>query len=157
MNHDAHQRLEVLLDREIDAARSLANTLEAERAALTGPSAEAVTAVAARKIELIGAIEQINRQRLEVCDALNVSLPHMQSGRVPVVEGVPTAIADRWRSLLDLIAGCRVANEVNGYIVNARRGQVSQLLQIVRGTGAPGTYGPQGRQDSQSLRALARA
>jgi len=156
VNHAAHHRLEVLLDREIDAARSLADTLDVERAALTGPSAEAVTEVAARKIELFGLIEQFNRQRLELCDALNVSLPNLRSGRTPIMAGVSEAIADRWRSLMELIAGCRVANEVNGYIINARRGQVHQLLQIVRGN-TPGTYGPQGKYDSQSLRALARA
>jgi flagellar biosynthesis/type III secretory pathway chaperone len=156
VKNDAHQRLEVLLDREIDAARSLANTLDVERAALTGPSADAVTEIAARKIELFGLIEQINRQRLELCDALSVSLPSMHSGRTPVLAGVPDAIADRWHSLLELMARCRVANEVNGYIINARRGQVRQLLQIVRG-GTPGTYGPQGKHESQSLRALARA
>ena len=42
MEQDARRRLEDVLDREIDAARSLAATLASERTALTGDSPEAV-------------------------------------------------------------------------------------------------------------------
>jgi flagellar biosynthesis/type III secretory pathway chaperone len=80
-------------------------------------------------------------------------MPAAGAGAAP---GAPQAIAQRWARLLEIIAGCRLANEVNGYIINARRGQIGQLLQIIRG-GAPVTYGPQGRQHGTSLRALARA
>jgi len=156
MKQDAHRRLEGLLDRELDAVKTLASTLHEEREALTGQSADAVTRIAARKVELFDVIERLDRERLETCDDLNVSLPQRSSGRLPVVTGVSDAIAERWSSLLELVAGCRMANEINGYIINARRGQVRQLLQIVRG-GSPGTYGPQGKHESQSLRALARA
>jgi flagellar biosynthesis/type III secretory pathway chaperone len=55
-----------------------------------------------------------------------------------------------------LVAECRTANEVNGYIINARQGQVRQLINLVRG-GAPATYGPQGKTSSRALRALAQA
>jgi len=156
MDRDAHQRLEHLLDREIEAARSLASALEAERTALTGESVEAVKTVAARKIELFGLIEALGRQRTDTCAAAHVTLPQIQSGRVPVIAGVSAAIADRWLALLDLMSGCRIANEINGYIINARRGHVTQLLQIMRG-GTPVTYGPQGRTRSSPLRELARA
>ena len=54
------------------------------------------------------------------------------------------------------MARCRSANEVNGYIINVRRHQVQQLIDLVRGTGAS-TYGPSGRALPQALRALARA
>ena len=156
MHSDAHQSLERVLDREIEAARSLAAALEAERAALTGDSVDAVKAFAARKVELFGLIEQLGQQRVALCNAASVSLPNIRSGRIPVIAGVSEAVASRWLALLELISGCRIANEINGYIINARRGQVGQLLQILRG-GTPLTYGPQGRTYSPSLRALARA
>jgi len=54
------------------------------------------------------------------------------------------------------MTGCREANEVNGYIINVRRVQVRQLLDVVRG-GAAVTYGPQGKTFARALRALARA
>ena len=156
MHSDAHQRLAQVLDSEIEATRSLASALEAERTALTGDSPEAVKAVAARKIELFGLIEGLERQRTDICADALVTLPQIRSGRMPVIAGVSKAVADRWIALLDLVSGCRIANEINGYIINARRGHVTQLLQILRG-GAPVTYGPQGRVHSSSLRALARA
>lgn len=156
MDGDTHRRLEALLDREIEAARSLAAILDAERAALTGDSPAAVTETAAQKIELFHAIEQVEDQRRRLCDAAHISLPPSRRGMTPVIAGVSEAIADRWRALLELVAGCRVANEINGYIINARRGQVGQLIQVLRG-GAPATYGPQGKTTLKSLRALARA
>jgi flagellar biosynthesis/type III secretory pathway chaperone len=156
MHTEAHQRLEQVLDREIETVRSLAAALETERAALTGDSPTAVQEAAAQKIELFGQIEQLGRQRLELCDAARVSLPSMQAGRIPVIAGVSSILATRWLALLELMSACRIANEINGYIINARRGQVRQLLQILRG-GTPVTYGPQGKTYAPSLRALARA
>jgi flagellar biosynthesis/type III secretory pathway chaperone len=105
---------------------------------------------------LFGLIEKLGQQRLQLCDAASVSLPNVHSGRIPVMAGVSQAIVARWLALLELIASCRVANEINGYIINARRGQVAQLLQILRG-GVPVTYGPQGRTNATMLRELARA
>jgi len=156
MHSDTQRRLEVVLDREIDAARSLATTLEAERAALTGNSPEAVVEKAAQKTELLGIIEKLEAERRQLCEAASISLPNVHARRTPVIAGVSESVADRWRSLLELIAGCRIANEVNGYIINARRGQLSQLFQVLRGA-TPITYGPQGKTDVRSLRALARA
>jgi flagellar biosynthesis/type III secretory pathway chaperone len=154
--NDSSQQLEAVLDRQLDAARSLATTLDAERIALTGNSPEAVLEKAAQKTELFGMIEKLEAQRRAICDAANISLPQIQRGRTPVITGVSDTVADRWRALLELIATCRIGNEVNGYIINARRGQVNQLFQVLRG-GASVTYGPQGRTFATSLRALARA
>lgn len=152
MNHGDASRLQEVLDREIAAASDLAAVLDVERAALTGDSTAAVTAAAARKIELFGVIEDLETQRRKLCGASGVVLTRIATAAA----GAPPAIAQRWARLLAIIAGCRVANEVNGYIINARRGQIRQLLQIIRG-GAPVTYGPQGRHSGTSLRALARA
>ena len=156
MNSHSQRRLEMVLDQEIDAARSLATTLESERTALTGNSPEAVLEHAAQKTELFGIIDALEAERRQLCDADRISLPGIQRGRTPVIAGVSQSIADRWKSLLDLVAGCRTANEVNGYIINARRGQIGQLIQAMRGSSST-TYGPQGRLFNHSQRALARA
>ena len=70
--------------------------------------------------------------------------------------GIAATVAERWRTLMELMAGCRKANEVNGYIINLRQGQIQQLLGIVRG-GAPLTYTAQGKTFARALRALAKA
>jgi len=163
MNAATHQRLAEVLDREIETARALAATLDEERTALTGVSADAVTAIAAQKIERLVRIETLETQRRELCAAASISLPNRRRGMPPLmadvsdaITGVSDAIAERWQVLLDLIAGCRSANEVNGYIINARRGQVGQLINLLRG-GASVTYGPHGKTYAAVHRQLARA
>jgi flagellar biosynthesis/type III secretory pathway chaperone len=145
MNHDARHRLEDLLGREIAAAQSLAQTLAAERAALTGDSPEAVKEKAAEKIGLLGSIEELEGERRTLWGT---------SGSDGAAFG--HIVAERWRALMELMAGCRIANDVNGHIIHIRQNQIRQLFDIVRG-GAPTTYGPQGKTLTRTLRALARA
>lgn len=142
MNNDAHRRLESILDRELEVARRLASTLEAERAALTGSSPAEVTARVAEKVGLLGNFEALESERRGLWDVK--------------LSTASKSVADRWRSLLQIMTDCRKANELNGYIINLRRGHVEQLLNIVRG-GTPATYGPQGRTTNKAHRALARA
>jgi flagellar biosynthesis/type III secretory pathway chaperone len=143
MEQNARRRLEELLDREIEVARSLATTLAEERTALTGDSSRAVEQKAAEKIQILGTIEKLESERRSLCAK-------------PVDSGLATVIAERWRSLMELMAGCRTANEVNGHIIHVRQHQVRQLIDIIRG-GPSITYGPQGKTFAKAPRALARA
>jgi len=157
MNSDANRSLEVVLDRQLEVARTLATTLDAERVALTGKSPEAVMEKAAEKIQLFGAIEALEAERNKLCAAAQISLPKApRKGQPLALSGVSDSVVDRWHTLLELIARCRKANDINGYIINARRGQLNQLFQVLRG-GAPLTYSPQGKTFAKSLRALAQA
>jgi len=143
MEQDARRRLEDVLDREIEVARSLAATLAAERAALTGDSAQAVEHNAAEKIRILGTMESLETERRALCAK-------------PADPSVAATVAERWRSLLQVMAGCRTANEVNGHIIHVRQHQIRQLIDIVRG-GPATTYGPHGKTFAKALRALARA
>jgi flagellar biosynthesis/type III secretory pathway chaperone len=143
MISDARRRLEDLLDREIELAQVLAATLAAEKTALTGDSPAAVEANAAEKIRVLQAIEQLDQERRALCEA-------------PTGPGIAATVLERWRRLMELMAGCRTANEVNGHIIHVRRHQIRQLIDIVRG-GPSITYDPQGKTFAKALRALARA
>ena len=143
MDQDARRRLEDVLDREIDVARALAATLAEERMALTGDSPQAVEQKAAEKIQILATIEKLEAERRELCAA-------------PDAHDSGPTIAERWRALLELMAGCRTANDVNGHIIHVRQHQIRQLIDIVRG-GPAMTYGPQGKTLAKALRALARA
>ncbi len=142
MTNDARRRLEVVLDREIEVAQQLAATLAAEREALTGNSPVAVAEQAAQKIALLGKFEELESVRSSI-------------GEEPLAQ-LWDAAAQRWRSLMELMAACRKANEVNGYIINVRRVQVRQLIDVLRG-GVAVTYDPHGKTFAKALRALARA
>jgi flagellar biosynthesis/type III secretory pathway chaperone len=143
MDQDSRHRLEDLLDREIEAARTLAATLAAERTALTGDSPDAVQKTAARKTQILEAIEKLEAERRAL-------------GPASTFPGLAATVAERWRVLMELMAGCRTANEINGHIIHVRQHQVRQLLEIVRG-GPALTYNPQGKTFAKALRALARA
>jgi flagellar biosynthesis/type III secretory pathway chaperone len=143
MNQDARRRLEDLLDREIELAHSLAGTLAAERTALTGNSPEAVEQKAAEKVRVLASIEKLEEERRALC-------------AVPTSPGIATTVMERWRSLMQLMAGCRTANEINGHIIHVRQNQIRQLIDIVRG-GPAVTYDPHGKTFAKALRALARA
>jgi flagellar biosynthesis protein FlgN len=152
MHPEARRRLEDILDREIEVARHLSVTLAAERDALTGDAAAAVEQRAAEKIELLDTLERLEQERRELCAAAGLKMPEARDDAGSVAH----AIAERWRALMELMVGCRTANDVNGYIIHVRRSQVRQLMDIVRGA-APMTYGPQGKTLGNALRALARA
>ena len=146
MNSAARRDLEDLLDREIEVARSLAATLAEERSALTGDSTERVAQKAAHKLQLFETLEKLEAERRALS---GVGKPGPGFDAVAVV-------AQRWRSLMELIAGCRNANQVNGQIIHLRQGQIRQLIDIIRG-GPSDTYGPHGKTFARALRALARA
>ncbi len=103
MNHDVRHRLEDLLGRQIAAAQSLAQTLAAERTALTGDSPEAVKEKAAEKVGLLNSMEELEGERRTLWGT---------SGADGAAFG--HIVAERWRSLMELMAGCRKANDVNG-------------------------------------------
>jgi flagellar biosynthesis/type III secretory pathway chaperone len=148
MNEAARHRLEDLLEREIAAARLLSSTLAAERSALTGDAPDAVLQQAAEKVQLLGTIERLESERRALAtDDMAGDADH----------GIAAGLGERWRALLELMAGCRSANEVNGYIIRVRQNQVRQLMDIVRGTAPVVFYGPQGKTFAKALRALARA
>jgi flagella synthesis protein FlgN len=158
MNLQTQRRLEDLLDREIEAARRLSIALVAERAALTGDTAATVHQMAAEKIRLLADLEALESERRSLWNGPGVATPGVATpGAAGTGEaGLVAALAERWRALLELMAGCRTANEVNGHIIHIRQNQIRQLIDIVRG-GAPVTYGPQGKTFAKALRALARA
>jgi flagellar biosynthesis/type III secretory pathway chaperone len=134
--------LEDLLDREIALAQSLAATLAAEQLALTGQSPAAVEQNAAEKIRVIESIEKLEEERRALCAS-------------PLGAGI-AAVVERWRALMELMARCRTANDINGHIIHVRQHQIRQLIDIVRG-GPSITYSPQGKTFAKALRGLARA
>ena len=144
MSPETQNRLASVLDRQIGVATALASLLDVERAALSGTAAEEVARRAGEKVALLQRLEQLEVERDQLCRGVDAQ-------NQPSIE-----IRQRWRSLMSLAKTCRDANEVNGYIINARHHQVRQMIDILRG-GAPVTYGPQGKTTANALRALAQA
>jgi flagellar biosynthesis/type III secretory pathway chaperone len=144
MNSEARRRLEDLLDREIELACVLAATLAEEKTALTGDSPQAVEQKAAEKVRGLATIEKLEEERRALCAS-------------PLSLGIAATVMERWRALMELMAGCKTANEINGHIIHVRQHQVRQLIDIVRGGPSVTTYDPHGKTFAKALRALARA
>jgi flagellar biosynthesis/type III secretory pathway chaperone len=153
MSDDARRRLEDLLDREIEAAGSLAALLDAERTALTGASSADVEKRAAEKMSLLRSIEKMEDERRTLANDAGQNLP---GARLTREGGLAAGVAQRWRTLLELMSRCRSSNQVNGYIIHTRQNQLLQLLGIVRGA-APLTYTAQGKTFARAQRPLAKA
>jgi flagella synthesis protein FlgN len=156
MNTDA-RRLEDLLDREIEAARLLSIALVAERTALTGDTPATVNELSAEKVRLLGVIEKLEIERRSLWGTPNGAAAAGANTAALTAAGLGASVAERWRALMELMAGCRAANEVNGHIIHIRQNQIRQLIDIVRGGPAAVTYGPHGKTFATALRALARA
>lgn len=153
MHSDARQDLENVLEREIEVASELAAALEAERDALTGSSPELVQRRAAQKAALVAEMERLEIERRRLTAQTGAALPPA-GGRAP--QPGDGHLGARWAVLADILRRCRTVNEVNGFIINVRRSQVGQLLNVLRGGGSQ-TYGPQGKPSAGTLRELARA
>jgi flagellar biosynthesis/type III secretory pathway chaperone len=153
MSDDARRRLEDLLDREIEAAHTLASVLDAERSALTGTSAAELETQTAEKMNLLRRIETMEDERRTLAGAAGQSLPGARVGREA---SLAASVGQRWHTLMGLMARCRSANQVNGYIIHTRQNQLQQLLGIVRGA-APLTYTAQGKTLARAYRPLAKA
>ena len=108
---------------------------------VTHPSCHVIGA--AEKIRVLETLEKLDQERRALCES-------------PTSERLAVTVVERWRRLMELMAGCRSANEVNGHIIHVRRHQIRQLIDIVRG-GPSVTYDPQGKTFAKALRALARA
>jgi flagellar biosynthesis/type III secretory pathway chaperone len=95
------------------------------------------------KVRVLATIEKLEEERRDLCAA-------------PNAPGIAVTVLERWRALMELMAGCRTANDINGHIIHVRQNQVRQLIDIVRG-GPAVTYDPHGKTFAKALRALARA
>ena len=149
MNADLEQSITDALDRQIAIAEDLGTLLGVERAAITGPSPDALAQSAADKVALLGTLERADAERQRAFAAAGIDALAATDAA-----NLPGGIARRWHALRQLAAECRRANELNGYLIRSRQHQVGQLLDALRG-GSPGTYGPNGRASTASTRTLA--
>lgn len=142
MNADLEHSIAAVLERQIAIAEALGALLGAERAAITGPSPDALAQSATDKIALLGALDRTETERQRAFTAAGLDAASASDATTS-----PDGIVRRWRTLQRLAADCRRANELNGYLIRSRQQQVAQLLDALRG-GTAGTYGRNGRTAS---------
>jgi flagella synthesis protein FlgN len=135
-NHNQRlAQLSELIDRQIEAMRTLHACLQAERQALETRNAEELSQAAAGKSEQLAVIGTLEQQRVRlVPDAAAMEL---------VCASEPE-LGGRWQQLLELTASCRDLNEANGTLIRWQRRRVEGTLGLLRGASGPAIYGPDG-------------
>jgi flagella synthesis protein FlgN len=136
--------LTAVLDDMQQAVDQLAQTLEAERAALRAANSEALDQTGSRKQALMLQLERLDAERLQ----LGRELPAAAVRLEPV-----------WARIVHSLRTCQQLNQRNGNTVNQRLSQVRQALSILTGhAGESELYGRTGElRASIRSQALSRA
>ncbi|WP_243039270.1 flagella synthesis protein FlgN [Dyella sedimenti] len=119
------------------AVDQLADTLQAERAALESANVDALNRAGASKHGLMLRLEQLDGERVQLS------------------QGAPEAVralAPMWQDILQSLRVCQQLNQRNGVLVGARLQQVRKALAVLTGSDAEtSVYGRAGELRS-SLR-----
>lgn len=92
--------------------------------------AETVQQNAAKKRQLLGIIDKLEEEPHALVAVAEQGLPGISGARDT---GLAAMIAECGRTLMEPTPGWRRANEVNNCIIKLCRGQIQQLIGIVRG------------------------
>ena len=105
------------MQEQIRCAEAMLAALDRENQALLDGNTDGLNLVGAEKVQLMESLESLERER-----RLMAQVP--DGG---------TAGQSHWQRLLELMEECRRRNERNGALVNLRREQVDQALNVLRG------------------------
>jgi flagellar biosynthesis/type III secretory pathway chaperone len=103
----------------------LEDLLEREQTLLGQRDAEPLEQVAAEKIDALGGLEKLERERRALLAAAGTDGMGPRSDESPVT--------GKWRALSERLARVRLQNERNGLAIQRRAEQVRTLLSIVHG------------------------
>ncbi|MDX1561843.1 MAG: flagellar protein FlgN [Gammaproteobacteria bacterium] len=127
-----------VLSEQIHCAEAMLGTLAEETDALRQGDPEKLNSASASKAKLVEALEQLETERRELTDAMQVTLQSTEGSEA----------GRKWRRLLELLAECRSTNIENGNLVNARREQITAALKLIRGNDTNGLYDARGHAAS---------
>jgi len=112
--------MERVLDDQIRTAEAMLGTLDSENRALLDNDVDALNLAGTNKARLLQTMENLERERREIAEKLNVSWEDELGG-------------DRWQRLLNLMQKCHRRNQSNGALVKVRRDQLLEIMKIVSG------------------------
>ncbi len=114
----------------VEAARRLLENLEREHEALIADDLDGFLRLTEDKKERISALETFDQQRLAALRQAGVG--EDEAGMEALLAGDPRANT-LWRQLLHILQSCQRLNEINGRIIQTRKRQVEQAMELLRG------------------------
>lgn len=131
------------LDRQSAAVAQFIDLLEGEQRLLAQGRVDGqhLTDLAARKQELLGAIEQLEAQRRHAQLRLGYGDDRQGAARAATDAGCPSA----WQRLLALASRAHQLNRLNGENIRARLEQNQRMLNFLHEARGNGLYGPDGQ------------
>lgn len=158
---DPSSALNALLSEQADRVHRLNALLQDERQALVSRDMNGLQGVLSRKVELLGAVEAAERQRMALAQQITGNAEPNMEACLRQLPDADTALA-RWSDLLDALRECRAVNEANGGVIRHQQRGVSRTMELLDGDNPPrendgygpaapgGAPGPVGREISQA-------
>lgn len=141
-----------LLSSLTDKLTQLVNVLQQEQTALVHKEFDAVVTLAGSKQTLSAEIEQLETQRLALCQQLQI---HSDFTSINAFLGglsskLATRFEQQWDTIIRLGKECSDQNQVNGILVAHQQRHTQQALALLRGiSGQNEVYSARGAQQIQ--------
>ncbi len=146
--------LKNLLSLDIRQLDTLAETLEKEKACLSGSDAKALELLTRQKNEILENIRERAKQKIRLLVAMGYRPDSGDPSRFIRSAGLDGLYAF-WQEADSKLRHCHSLNENNGRIINHLQKRLSRLTDIFRGaSGQQKLYGAKGQQTTVSSRTV---
>lgn len=142
---ETQQQLDLILDREIDAARRLAEVLNSENAAIGRRELAALEQAITDKQAGLQRLEELNRERGLLVASQGFATD--KAGMESCLKWCDTTglLTGKWRQLLSVADNCRTQNRMNRQLMDMGSRHIHHALCILRGEDPDqNLYGPGG-------------
>ena len=120
--------LQAVLEDQLETSRALREILTMEQRAIADRDYDALNQCGEDKQTQLMRLESLEVERRQFFEAMNVDVKSDPEDAV---------LADLWHSVLDMLAGCQKANEVNGAMVRTQSTQIQRALDLLAGREGP--------------------
>ncbi|MCK7543156.1 flagellar protein FlgN [Marinobacter bryozoorum] len=146
------EKLQALLNHDLDQLRQLKTLLEEEKALLGNADVRAIEPLTGRKNALLGDIRERARQKVHLLVEMGFRPDQGPPSRFIRSAGL-TDLYKSWEAAQSVLAECHALNQQNSKVVSHLQSRLSRLTDIFRGSsGQQKLYGATGQQTSVGQR-----
>ncbi|MGM0570647.1 flagella synthesis protein FlgN [Marinobacter sp.] len=148
----ATDKLQALLNHDLEQLRQLKDLLEEEKALLGNADVRAIEPLTSRKNALLGDIRERARQKVHLLVEMGFRPDQGHPSRFIRSAGL-TELYHSWEAAQAVLADCHSINQQNSKVVSHLQSRLSRLTDIFRGSsGQQKLYGATGQQTSVGQR-----